>query len=100
MAEAAAAGVAPHLFWDYTYRELHALMRGSAIRARRQHQLAIFGAYQGERFARTKRLPDLKALLRKFEPVRVMSREALKATVLGIAQAMGAVVVRRPKKRE
>lgn len=100
MAEASAAGIHPHLFWDYTFRELHAVMRGAALNAKRAHQLALFESYHVESFARTKRLPTLKSLLRKLEPARVMSRDAIRSVVLGMAEAMGAQVVRRKKRKD
>lgn len=98
MAEASAAGVHPHLFWDYTYRELHAVITGAGLAARRHHKLMLFGAWWAINLKNAKRLPDLKALLRKLDPARVMSASAIRGTILGIAAAMGAVVVRRPKK--
>ena len=97
MIEAAAAGVPPHLFWDYTFRELHGLLTGAQLIARRSHKLALFGAYQAEGLARTKRLPPLEKLLSKLDPLRDMSAKDIRAAVLGMAQALGAKVVRRSK---
>lgn len=99
MAECAAAGVPPHLFWDYTWREIHAVLEGSAIRARRDHKLATYTAWQTANWSKAKRLPDLKQLLRKFDPVRAMNPDAIRRSVLGIAKALGATVEHRPKRK-
>lgn len=98
MAEASAAGVHPHLFWDYTWRELYAVLQGSTLRARRDHKLALFNAWHGANLRRGKRLPELRTLLRKLDPVRVMSAGSIRAAVMGIAQALGANVVRKKKR--
>lgn len=98
MAEASAAGVHPHLFWDYTYRELHAVIAGQGLLARRNHKLVMWGAWQAVNLKNHKRLPDLGALLRKLDPTRIMSAGAIRQAVLGIASAMGAEVVRRTRK--
>ncbi len=100
MVEAAAAGLLPHLFWDYTMRELHALLGGAALRARREHKLVLWGHWQGQNLRRSKRLPDLRQLLRKLDPARVMSGQAIRAAILGIAESMGARVVRKSKPKE
>ena len=50
-------------------------------------------------FRRAKRLPDLKQLLRKLDPARVMSGQAIRAAILGIAESMGAKVVRKSSRR-
>lgn len=97
MAEASAAGVHPHLFWDYTWRELYAVLQGSTIRARRDHKLALFNAWHGVNLGKAKRLPELRTLLRKLDPVRVMSATSIRAAVMGIAQALGATVVRKKR---
>ena len=100
MVEAAAAGLLPHLFWDYTFRELHALLGGAALRARRDHKLTLWGHWQGQNMRRAKRLPDLMRMLRRLDPARVMSAQAIRDTILGLAQQMGAKVVRKTKPRE
>lgn len=92
MAEAAAAGVLPHVFWDFTYRELYAAFAGRNIVQRRQHQLGLFEAWHTAAFYRSKKMPVLADLLRKMEPGRVMSSRAIRAAIIGAAQAMGAVV--------
>lgn len=97
MAEATAAGVLPHLFWDYTYRELAAAFEGAAIKRRRDHQLHLWAHFQGQGFARAKRLPRLSDLLRKLEPSRVMSPEGLRSAIINMARAMGATVTHRKK---
>lgn len=98
MAECAAAGISPLQFWSMTQREIYAVFVGGNIKARRDHKLQIFGAWHGQNMARGKRSPDLKQLLRQIDPPRVMSPKAIRAAVIGMAKAMGAIVVH--KKRE
>lgn len=99
LAEGMAAGIPPHILLDYTPRELYAVFAGRNLAQRRLHALAIFQAWHGEAFARTKRLAPLGDMLRKLEPPRVMSPRALRANIVGMAQAMGATV-RHVKKGE
>jgi hypothetical protein len=100
MVEAVAAGMPPHQFWDSTHREIYALLAGAALKARRDHKLTLWGHWQGQNLRRSKRLPDLKQLLRKLDPARVMSGQAIRAAILGIAESMGAKVVRKSKPKE
>lgn len=100
MVEAAAAGLLPHLFWDYTFRELHALLGGAALRARRDHKLTLWGAWQGDNLRRAKKLPELAGLLRKLDPRRVMSASAIRSTIIALAEQMGAKVVRKTRRKE
>lgn len=97
MAEAAAAGVLPHLFWDYTYREVYAALAGAKLQARRAFKLHLWTAWQGVNLSRSKKLPPLKGLLSKLEPIRDMSASEIRKAVLGIAESLGAVVVRRKR---
>lgn len=97
MAEAHAARVPPHRLLDYTYRDLAAAFDGEAIRRRRDRQLHLWAHYQGEGLHRTKALPNLTGLLRKLEPMRVMSPRGLRNAILNMARAMGAKVTRRKK---
>lgn len=97
MAEAAAVGIPPLQFWDSTYRELYAAFQGDAIRRRRDRQEAISAAWHGAAFERSKRLPDIRAILRKMEPMREMTNHELRASILGIAKAMGATVEYRKR---
>lgn len=98
MAEASAAGVHPHLFWDYTWRELYAVLAGATLRTRREHKLVMWGHWQGQSLSRQRRLPELKTLLRRLDPSRVMSASSLRAAVIGMAEAMGAKIVRKKPK--
>lgn len=97
MAEAAAAGVLPHLFWDYTYRELHAVLAGAKLTARRQFKLHLWTAWQGVNLSKAKKLPPLKGLLSKLDPIRDMSASEIRQAVMGIAESLGARVVRRKR---
>lgn len=101
MVECAAVGAPPHLFYDYTLREIHALMRGSALAARRHHKVAAFGAYQGAVFHQNKRAPQLyQALLRRLEPARDMTHGALRSAIMAMAKSMGANVIVRKRSEE
>lgn len=80
-------------------RELFRCLEGAAIRRRRDRQLAAWHAWHVANFTNAKKLPDLNQVLRKLEPAesRVMSPKAQRATILGMAAAMGAEVVYRKK---
>ena len=99
LAEGMAAGIPPHVLLDYTPRELYAVFAGRNLANRRAYALALFQAWHAEAFARGKRLPPLKDMLRKLEPPRVMSTQAMRRHILGMAEAMGATV-RHVKKGE
>lgn len=99
MAECAAAGVPPHLFWDYTWREIHAVLEGASIRARRDHKLSLLNAFQTANWTKAKRLPDIKQMLRRLDPVRAMNPDAIRRSVLNMAKALGAVVEHRPRRK-
>lgn len=101
MAECAAAGVPPHLFWDYTFREIHAVLAGAQIKARREHKLTLLGAWHAAAWSRVKRMPDLAKALSHLDPNRhrAMNPDAIRRSVLGIAQALGAKIVHRPKRK-
>jgi hypothetical protein len=97
MRECAAAGVTPEAFWNLTHRETYAVIAGDAIRRRRDRQAIMWGAWHGAAFERSKRMPDLRAILRKMEPMREMTNREMRASIMGIAQAMGATVEYRKK---
>lgn len=99
MSEAALLGVPPHLFWDYTYRELHALINAAQTKATRAHKLAMYTAYHTEAFARIKRLAPLSSLLSKLDPVRDMSAGDIRAAVMAMARSMGARVVKKSERK-
>lgn len=93
MAEAAAAGVLPHIFLDYTHRMLYAAVKGASLATMRKRQGQLWAAWTGANFTRAKRLPALEPLLRKLEPrPSVMSTSAIRSAVLNIAKTMGATV--------
>lgn len=92
-----AAGIPPHILWDYTPRELYAVFAGRVLISRRQHQLAIYAAWHTASYERTRKLPNLAATLRKLEPARLMSPKTLRDAIVGIAQTMGATVRIVPK---
>lgn len=80
-------------------RELFRCFEGAALRRRRDRQLALWHAWHAANYVNAKKLPDLAQALRKLEPAenRVMSPKAVRSTILGMAQAMGAAVVYRKK---
>ena len=92
VAELSAAGVHPPGSWDLTYFEIHAILDGQQKRRTRDMQLAVFAGWHNVNLSRHKRLPSLPPLLRKFEPVRVMSGKAIHAAVRQMAKALGAAV--------
>lgn len=92
MVACSAAGVHPLEFWDLTFREVFNVLQAAARRRREERMLAVFHAWHGAAFDRQKRLPDLTGILRKMEPPRVMSPREQRASILGIAHAMGAKV--------
>lgn len=87
------------MFWGLTMRELYAAFMGAQKTRLAARQLALSQAWQTANYTRADKLPDLAAQLRKLDPggSRVMSPKAQRATILGMAQAMGAKVVRRKK---
>lgn len=97
MIECAAAGVPPHLFYDLTWREVHIIFAGAALKARREHKMTIWGHWQGQSMRRAKRLPELRALMRRFDPQRDMSPQAIRSAIMAMAESLGAVVVRKKR---
>ena len=100
MAECSAAGVHPQDFWHLTPREVYAVLAGSGLNARRAHKLTLWGQWQGANLQKAKRLPDLKSLLRKLDPLRVMSSASIRAEVMEMAKAMGAAVVHKVRRKD
>lgn len=93
MAEAAAAGILPHVLLDYTYRMLYAALRGAVLRETRNRKSALFMAWQTANFTRAKRLPPLGPLLQKLDSKPAfMSAKGIRATIFGMAHAMGVKV--------
>ena len=97
MAEAHAAGLAVSEFWNSTYREVYAAIAGDAVRRRRDRQAIMFGAWHGAAFERSKRMPNLRAVLAKMEPPRELSAREMRASILGIAKSLNAEVVHRKR---
>lgn len=90
----------PHLLYDYTIGEIGILLAGAALKARRDHKLTLWGHWNGQSFARQKRMTPLSNLMRRLEPARDMSISDIRKAVLGMADSMGAKVIRRKKKKE
>lgn len=76
---------------------LAALLDGAGVRERTNAKRAMWQAYQIEGFARTKRLPDINAILRKMDPPRLMSAKEQHRSILAMARAMGATVEYRKR---
>ena len=100
MAEAGAAGVPPHRFWDYTPHDAYFLMQGAQLAARRQLKAHLFGAWHVAVFERQKKIKPLAELLRRLEPLRDMSHKAIREAVLAMARNMGAKVVIKKRAKE
>lgn len=92
-----AAGVPPHRFWDYTYRELYAVFAAIGVRERRERKVLIWAAHANAIWGRTKKVPSLSSIIRRLDPPRPMSPKAIRASIMAIAKAMGAAVVYRKK---
>lgn len=90
----------PHLLYDYTWAEIHIVLSGAGLKARREHKLTLWGHWNGQSFARQKRLTPLTNLMRRLEPARDMSSADIRKAVLGMAHSMGAKVIRRKKQKE
>lgn len=86
------AGIPPHIFWDYTYREVYAVFTGRNLRSVRDHKIAMFSAWHAAAWTRAKKMPNLPDALRKLEPARVLSTKAMRSQIFGMASAMGAKV--------
>lgn len=97
MVEAAAVGIEPRHFWQYTPRETFAIFQGAAKQRVRDRQMALWSAWHSAAFERQKRLPDLAGMLQKLEPPKVMSNHELRTQVMGLAQAFGAKVTYRKR---
>ena len=89
----------PEVFWRLTMRELFAVFAGANKKRIRERQLYLSQAWQTANFTNARRLPPLEPLLRKLDPTsrRVMSPRAIRGTILGMAEAMGAEIIIRKK---
>lgn len=67
MEEAFAVGIEPAAFWRLTPREFWAAVRGSALRERRELQQQVTAAYFNAAWARAKKLPRLRTVLKSLE---------------------------------
>ncbi len=53
----------PSDFWQQTPRTFLAVMKGRALAAKSEYELALYQAWHGEAFARAKKLESLKRYL-------------------------------------
>jgi hypothetical protein len=67
LASALKAGVPALEFWRMNPAETVAAIRAASWKYKQELQLVLYGAWHAEAFARTKRLPSLKRLLRSDE---------------------------------
>lgn len=93
MAEASAIGIQPHTFWRYTPRDLYAAFAGEKMAGVRRRKAELTMSWQTANFTRAKKLPELTPMLRRLDGPRVMTKQAIRATIIGMAHAMGAKVV-------
>lgn len=93
MAEHAAIGVKPAEFWRLTPRESYALFSGAEKIRISARQLALWSAWHGALFERSKKLPELKPMLDKMNPAEPMTPSQLRASLIAIAKQMGAKIV-------
>lgn len=92
MAEAAAIGIKPDEFLHMTPRELRTQFAGAEKVARRNAQLAMFGAWHAGAFARynkKKKLPALQQLLFKLGERTDMSDRELRTALIGWHKSVG-----------
>lgn len=90
----------PHIAIDYTFWEMRLLFRGRQILAKARAREIIIQAWQGERYARTKRLPPLKNELRPLRDekrLKPLSPAQMRARIMEVAKASGAKIVTVPK---
>lgn len=97
MAEAAAAGLLPHQFLEYTPRMLYAVFAGNAIRSRRTAVSRATWAWQNANWTRAKKQPPLKPIIRQLDPPKTLSPSAMKDALVSAFSALGATVIRRKK---
>jgi hypothetical protein len=97
--QAFSIGIHPDEFGRLTMRQFYRCLAGAKMKKDRDRQLAAWHAWHVANFTNAKQLPDLGRILRKLEPMesRVMSDRAIRGTILGMAEAMGANIVRRKK---
>lgn len=98
MHEAAAVGLLPHLFWDYTPREVYACIKGSAIYLRRVEAKMIYAAWHTAVWGRVKKIKPLDQVMKAYQPKSgPMSTSGIRSVIMGIASALGAKVTRIKK---
>lgn len=73
------------------------MLNGAAIARRRDRQLHLWGGWHNAAFQRSRKLPNLASLLRKLEPLRVMSPKELRRSIVSSFMALGAKVTFRKK---
>lgn len=80
-------------------KQLFRCFEGAATARRRCRQNDLWHAWHVANLSNAKKLPELAQLMLKLEPPesRVMSPRAQRATILGMAAAMGAKITYRKK---
>lgn len=102
MAECHSIGIPPHVFWDYTPREIRNCFIGKSRELRELAKLQVLGAWHTANYSRVspkKHLPDMMKAIRLLDPAeeREQSSEELRAAVLGWHSAAGGAVKYVPK---
>lgn len=98
MAEAAAAGLLPHQFLEYTPRMLYAVFAGNSKRMKRTAISRAVWAWQNANWTRAKKQPPLKPILHNIDPPPPLSPAKMKAALVSAFSALGATV--KYRKRE
>lgn len=95
--EGAAAGISPIDFWDMTWREYYAAIRGYRQRKLHDMKTAVMGGYYAGMIGRAKNPPSLRTLLNRLDPPPPMAPQTMRRAITAINSAMGGRVRYVPK---
>lgn len=92
--ELSVSGVPPHQGMDYTPRDAAIAIKAAGRRAVMDLKAAIITAHHTASLSRSKRIPSLKTLLKKVDPVqrRPMTTKELRAAIFAANKALGGTV--------
>lgn len=80
-------------FWESTPYEFSIIVEGYADRKQQDYDLAITQAYLTSRWVWEKKLPDLKKLIGKKEPKKVMTDDQMKQMAMALNKLYGGEVI-------
>ena len=80
-------------FWDTTIYEFSVIQEGYAERKQQDYDLAITQAYLTAKLVWSKKLPDLKKLIGKKEPKKVMTDDQMKQMAMALNKLYGGEVI-------